>query len=232
MNIIADIGFNLDVVYLKERLGIDEDDEDDLELFGYLFAESCRVGSPKIIYSQEKITGRSAESIIIGGIEFCSTALVRNMDGVEQCYPYVVTCGTEIDDIVLTDSSPLTEYWRDEIKTELLMSARRYLNKIISEQYSLKHLSSMAPGSADMDVWSVKEQQKLFALFAGKCREIGVILTDSCLMLPNKSLSGIIFETEESFLSCQLCRRENCIDRKVGFDESLYEIMHDDDGSA
>ena len=227
MNIVTDIAFSLEAQRLKVKLGIDEEDEDDMEIFGYLYTEAVRIGSPKIIYTEEVITRKSADSLIIGGIEFCSTALARNMAGVERCYPYVVTCGTEIDSIVLAESSPLTEYWRDEIKAELLMSARRYLNTAVCAQYSLKHLASMAPGSADIDVWPVEEQRKLFSLFAGKCCEIGVVLTESCLMLPNKSLSGIIFETEEDFLSCQLCRRENCPDRKVGFDESLYNIMQD-----
>ena len=50
---------------------------------------------------------------------------------------------------------------------------------------------------------------------------IGVNLTDSFLMIPRKSISGIYFPTEIKFYSCQLCPRERCIGRKAPYDSKL-----------
>ena len=228
MDIIEKISFELDYDELLSHLGVDVEDEEDIENFNYLFSESCNVGKPKIIYKESEIQEVGSNYVIIDGVEFESLALSKNLLGVKKCYPYVVTCGREIDLIKLSEDSTFVDFWKDEIKARLLQAARRYLNYSISEEYGIKNLVSMAPGSADIDVWKVDEQQKLFSLFDNYCKEIEVELTDSCLMLPNKTLSGIAFESDKDFLSCQLCQRVDCVDRKVSFDESLYNIIYNE----
>ncbi|MBW2482786.1 MAG: vitamin B12 dependent methionine synthase, partial [Deltaproteobacteria bacterium] len=49
----------------------------------------------------------------------------------------------------------------------------------------------------------------------------GVKLNDSLLMLPAKSISGIYFQAEASFFSCQLCPRQRCESRKAKYDPDL-----------
>jgi hypothetical protein len=41
------------------------------------------------------------------------------------------------------------------------------------------------------------------------------------LMIPRKSISGICFPTEVTFLSCQLCPRKRCPSRKAAYDEKI-----------
>jgi hypothetical protein len=50
-----------------------------------------------------------------------------------------------------------------------------------------------------------------------------VELTDSFLMVPNKSVSGLRFPTETSVENCQLCPREVCPGRRTPYDPKLYE---------
>jgi hypothetical protein len=76
----------------------------------------------------------------------------------------------------------------------------------------------MSPGS--LEDWPITEQPKLFSLFGNTERVIGVRLTDSLLMVPRKSISGILFPSEENFISCRLCPREVCPSRKAPYDES------------
>ncbi|MBE0616995.1 MAG: hypothetical protein IH608_03570 [Proteobacteria bacterium] len=47
---------------------------------------------------------------------------------------------------------------------------------------------------------------------------MGVRLTDSFLMIPRKSLSGLIFPSERPFVSCRLCDRRDCPGRQVPYD--------------
>lgn len=55
----------------------------------------------------------------------------------------------------------------------------------------------------------------------GGADEIGLELTDSCLMLPYKSVSGIAYEAEATFENCMLCPRENCPTRRAPYDASM-----------
>jgi hypothetical protein len=50
---------------------------------------------------------------------------------------------------------------------------------------------------------------------------IGVELTESYLMSPIKSISGLIFPTDVSFVNCPVMPRENCPGRKAPYDEIL-----------
>jgi hypothetical protein len=80
----------------------------------------------------------------------------------------------------------------------------------------------MSPGS--LEDWPITEQPKLFSLFGDTEKSIGVKLTASLLMIPRKSISGILFPSEEGFVSCRLCPRENCPSRKAEFDEEAGKI--------
>lgn len=81
----------------------------------------------------------------------------------------------------------------------------------------------MAPGSGAANVWPITQQKQLFSVFGDVEKLIGVRLTDRCLMIPIKSVSGIFFPTagDNTFASCQLCPREECIRRRAPFDAEL-----------
>jgi hypothetical protein len=63
--------------------------------------------------------------------------------------------------------------------------------------------------------WDVAEQQKLFSFFPeGFC---GITLTSSSLMIPRKSISGVIGigrKIKKNAYGCRICERENCILKK------------------
>ena len=72
-----------------------------------------------------------------------------------------------------------------------------------------------------MDDWPITQQKELFSLFGDVEELIGVTLTESCLMVPLKSSSGIYFPTEVTFETCQLCPREVCESRRAPYDRAL-----------
>ena len=81
--------------------------------------------------------------------------------------------------------------------------------------------ATMAPGS--LSNWPLPQQRPLFDVLGDVQGIIGVELSDSFLMTPNKSVSGVRFPTEEGFASCQLCPREGCPNRRAPYDQTLYE---------
>ena len=75
----------------------------------------------------------------------------------------------------------------------------------------------MNPGSGNTGLWPLAQQKPLFELIGDVEASIGVRLTPSLLMLPNKSVSGILFPTEVHFETCQLCTREDCPRRRAPY---------------
>jgi hypothetical protein len=69
----------------------------------------------------------------------------------------------------------------------------------------------------------LSEQRAVFAALGDVQAAIGVQLSDSMLMIPAKSVSGIRFPTTESFESCQLCPRVDCPGRRAPYDSGLYD---------
>jgi len=158
-----------------------------------------------------------------GRARFVSRVLRANLDEVGRVFPYVATCGPELDTIPIAADDIFGQFCRDTIKEIALYAAIAHLDSFIKEAYALEKLVSMNPGSGDVEVWPIEQQKELFAFFGDVQESIGVVLTDSCLMLPNKSVSGLLYASEHDFTSCQLCHREKCPGRRAPFDPHLWE---------
>jgi len=144
-----------------------------------------------------------------------------NLENTERVFLYVITCGKEIDDWSKSYNDPFFSYILDYIKESVLGYAVNFFFNYIKETYKLKKFSKMAPGS--LNDWPIEQQRKLFDTIGNVEKTAGVILTDSFLMVPSKSVSGIIFPTEITFESCMLCPREKCSSRRAPYNSSLYD---------
>ena len=224
MEILGEIPFILDVARLQERLHIDPDSGDVRE-FRELFDEACRVAKPKALYTECYVEERGHDTVTLRGVTFTSPALRANLDGVHRVFPYVATCGKELDQMGLAVGDFMKQYWLDIIKSDLLGVSIRHLNAHLDGKYALGKTSTMSPGSGDVTVWPIEQQRLLFSLFGNVEDQIGVTLTDSFLMIPNKSVSGVRFPTEIDFRSCQLCHRENCPSRSAAFDQAMWDSV-------
>lgn len=181
-----------------------------------LLARSLEVARPKSLVVESYVDSRSDESVTIDGHVFTSHVLRRNLDGVQRVFPFVATCGVELDAVQVGPSDLMASYCLDTIRMLALQTARREMERHLKNVYATGQLSRMAPGS--LPDWPLQEQQPLFALLGDVESRIGVKLTDRMLMLPIKSISGIYFPTEVRFESCQLCQRPDCPGRRAPYD--------------
>jgi len=218
MEILSNIPVEFDLSRILSELHIAPDSEDADELAALL--ERVRtVAKPKAAYDICYIEGRTASTVTIGGVTFTSRVLQVNLEKVHRIFPYVATCGREFDGIVF-DDDPLREYWLDHLRIIALRAAAAHAREHIEATYQPGKMSSMSPGS--LQDWPITQQTQLFTLLGDVEGAIGVRLTDSFLMLPMKSLSGIHFPTETSFASCSLCPRKDCPGRSAPYDEHLW----------
>jgi len=169
----------------------------------------------KVCYIEEKLE----DAVIIAGIRLSSRVLRKNLEKVGRVFPYVITIGTRLEQKADASKDLLEKYYLDQIGNIALSKARKHLEDYLRSKFALDGLSYMSPGSlAD---WPIEEQQPLFSILKGAEVSMGVRLTESLLMIPRKSVSGIYFPTEVTFYSCQLCSRQHCEGRKARFKENL-----------
>jgi len=188
---------------------------------------SLAAARPKVAYKACAVGARTVDTVQIGGKTFTSETLVRNLEGVEQVYPYVATCGTEMDGLAALFPDPFSLYCLDVLKELALGAARDFLLKHLRAAHGAEALSSMNPGSGDARLWPLAQQRPLFSLMGDVEGAIGVRLTPSLLMQPNKSVSGLFFPSETHFESCQLCTREDCPRRRAPYSgEPLQTLTH------
>ena len=225
MEVLTGIPFELDATALMRDAHIESGSEDAVE-FTRLLSRVREVASPKAVYGEAFIEERGEETITLDGITFRSRALRRNLENAERVFPYVASCGAEIDGLLSPADDFMVPFWLDAVKASLLGAAMRHLNAHLDDVFRLGKTGSMSPGSGDATVWPIEQQRELFALLGPVEKAIGVRLTESCLMIPNKTVSGIRFRTETDFRTCQVCRREKCPSRSAPLDQNLWDEVH------
>jgi hypothetical protein len=218
----------IDFPALRSALHVCEGTEDESDL--QAMADEIRhVAQPKALYGMAFIEAKGEDSIFADGVRFTSRVLRVNLDGAHRCFPFVCTSGREAEAWAQTQDGFMRRFWADALNQAVLHAAAMALQNHLKEHYQLGPVSVMNPGS--LSDWPLSEQLALFALLGDVRAAIGVELTKSLLMVPTKSVSGILFASEESFASCQLCPRELCPNRRAPYDPDLYDrkYRHDRD---
>ena len=133
---------------------------------------------------------------------FTSKVVRMNLDQVGRVFPYIVTAGSELDDVEL--SKMQSAMLLDQVKTV-----------VVSKTYRARRL----------DEWPLTQQRELFSLFGDNVDRIGVRLTKTCLMVQVKTVSRLLFLSEAGFESCELYSREKCMGRRAAYDPKQVEIF-------
>lgn len=160
------------------------------------------------------------DSVVIGDIQFDTGKIIANpLKNSTSVAVLVASAGNEIERIskkYLSGEDVLKGYIVDTIGSEIVESAADLLEiklqEIVSEK-GLKLTNRYSPGYCG---WAVKEQHKLFSLLP--VNFCGVSLTESALMIPIKSVSGIIglgSNVKKYAYQCSICEMEHCIRRKT-----------------
>jgi len=221
----TNIPFNIELDSFLQTIKLDKDHKAVDKINNYL-NEANELGKPKAMYRQVFIDNIDDEKVKIENQEFKSKIMSINLKDVHKVILYIVTCGQELNDWAKELNGDMLEnYWLSMIQEEALRQALDTVLKEIDNNYLPGLSSRMNPGS--LIDWSITEQRKLFKLLGDPKEEIGVQLTDSSLMLPQKSVSGMVYPTETNFENCQVCPRKNCPSRSAAYDPSLLEDKYD-----
>lgn len=223
MEVLNNIPVKLDLEAVFKQMHVRNKSESMRKSIQELIEIARLIAKPKAIYEVSYVDNKNEDSLDIGGVRFTSRVLRVNLDKVGRVFPFVVTCGRELDEIVFPSHEFIKSYYLDQIKETVLVLAMSYLEDYLRKKYALGRMSTMAPGEGSMEDWPITQQKELLSIFSNVEELIGVKLTEALLMVPLKSVSGIFFPTRVEFISCQLCPREACEGRKAPYNPDLVK---------
>lgn len=172
-------------------------------------------------------SSESKDGIIISNIFFKTEKIVKSqLNKIEKVAIFVSTIGREIENWIkeLNEKGEiLLSYLADITASEEVENVTDILHDYLKEKMKtlgLKVTNRYSPGYCN---WSVSEQHKLFSLLPKNFCEIK--LTDSALMIPMKSISGIIGigkNAQWKEYLCDKCGVKDCTYRiKMKFKKKL-----------
>jgi len=156
--------------------------------------------------------------ILVEGTEFeVGKTIAKELKNASSVAFFICTAGEGISrrsQDLLNGDDPVLGYVFDLLGSMIVESATDQLQleiKRMALSEGLQITNRYSPGYCK---WSVADQHKLFSFFPKNC--CGIKLTDSALMHPIKSVSGIIgIGADVSFreYNCNLCNQVDCIQR-------------------
>ncbi len=221
--VIDNVRFRINREALARRLRLRSESGMQQDL-SRLVAEAQAIARPRGLYRLVFIEDQGADYVVLDGVRFSSRVLRVNLRDTRRAFVYLATCGVELAIWYQTQKGLLHQFWAETIAEMALRTAFRALRHEVVQTYQPGPMSTMSPGS--LTDWPLEEQRWLFQLLGNTEELVGVRLTESMLMLPVKSVSGLLFETETHFESCQLCPRKGCRERKAPYDPGLMESKY------
>ena len=134
MDLFIEIPFDFNMKQLFDYLRI-ESGTDRAKAFEELVNEVRKVGKPKALYKTSFIDKRGEDTITLDGVTFKSLALRKNLDSIERVFPYVATCGTEIDNIEVGQGDFQKKMWISVLKGNLLQASIQFLGENLATRY-------------------------------------------------------------------------------------------------
>lgn len=158
--------------------------------------------------------------VIEGPIVFQSDIVARLLEQCEKVAVFLVTIGNHLEEMVsrlAEDGLILQATVLDAIGSVAAEKVADFVQGRIGEVARAQGLcisQRFSPGYCD---WDVGQQKMVFGAVNGA--SMGVRLTEGCLMLPRKSISGIIGigpgnGNVENYNPCKTCNKRDCPDRR------------------
>lgn len=178
-----------------------------------------RLMEPRLFYRVHSLENDGRGLVRLSqDVSFCSRKLAKSLQDSEKVICFIGSIGSAVDREItrLFRANRLSEaYILDAMGSVAVESMVEQFQQEVEHRYKNEDKSTtlrFSPGYCD---WPVTEQKKLFQLFPSK--DIDVELSDSCLMKPRKSISGVFGITPRKsspYNPCLDCRRRDCETRR------------------
>lgn len=155
----------------------------------------------------------------IGGVEFeVGKIISTQLRKATAALLFVCTIGDGLENYarsLMQGGDYVTGFVADMIASEAVEAAMDVIQNDLEEKYQQQGLRLTNRYSPGYCGWHVSEQQKLFSLLPPQF--CGITLTPSSLMVPIKSVSGVIgagAEVRKVDYTCRFCDMKECVYRR------------------
>ena len=189
-------------------------DERIREMVRGLMDELVPKATLRYIYQVVEAEKLSPRQVRFAGKTFTPEGIICSyLEGMTHALLFIGTAGWEYDrakEDLKARGDIVADFIADSIGSVLAEMTVAQIEKDYDGPFTLS--MPYSPGYCD---WNIREQRLLFSLFPE--RPCGVILSDSFLMTPEKSVSGF-FALGESLqrqpYHCQICKNPRCFKRR------------------
>ena len=177
--------------------------------------------NPSYTYTIKDVEwARGSISFVEDSIIFKSRVIGRLLENCSQVAVFLVTIGEYLEETshrLAKDGRMLQATVLDAIGSDAVEKLMDFVQDSISEAANTEGLVTsqrFSPGYCD---WDIGQQRMLF--WALKGNTLGIRLTGECLMVPQKSISGIIgigpsSDNVEDYNPCMTCKKKDCSGRR------------------
>jgi len=163
---------------------------------------------------------RGSISFIEGSIIFQSQVITRLLEQCHKVAVFLVTIGKYLEETayqLAKDGLILQSTVLDAIGSDAVEKVADFVQDRVRESTSAQGLVTsrrFSPGYCD---WNIGQQRMIFRALDGDT--LGIRLTGECLMIPQKSISGIIGigssdSNVEDYNPCKTCKKYDCPGRR------------------
>jgi hypothetical protein len=215
-----DLKLDKNEIYLNLGYGGVQPDPQIVEMIDEIYVKVAEIAKPKAIYTLLKGKVLSKSFIEIGIETFKVGPIITSyLANVSHFGVFIVTAGGEYDHYLkqLRENGDIVnEFLADAVGSEIAEATVRYVMKEIADEVEMLDFTITNPYSPGYCGWILKEQKKIFSLFS--LDNFGVSLSESSLMSPIKSVSGIVGIGKDVLklpYTCEICTMKNCYKRNL-----------------
>ena len=211
---LSNLNIDMQEVYLSMGYKNVIPEKNILLLIEKVYAEIDNICKPQYIYEVYEGNVYDDVSIEINNKRFkTGKVITRYLNGMEKCCVFAATAGKEYDTYrtqLHEKGEILEEFIADAIGSVIAEACANTIFTELAEKNNCTY--SYSPGYCN---WKLTEQPLLFSLLPNT--PCGISLTESCLMIPIKSVSGILGIGKgivQKAYACNICNDKNCFKRK------------------
>lgn len=194
-------------------------DEDTLLMIKDAFSELEQIEQRRAVCRIFDLEYADDARIRMGSLDICSQNLAKNLKGCSKVILMGTTLGTEVDRLIRKTSI------RDMAKAVVLQACAAVLLEEYCDEVQLEKEKQMeqeglylrprfSPGYGD---FSIEYQRQLIRML-DSAKSIGLTLTDSCMMVPTKSVTALIGASKMKLpchrQGCEICTKTDCSYRR------------------
>ena len=136
MEVIDNIPVKLELDDVVKKTRIRSMNDDFKDIINELLAMALPIAKPKALFEISRVENRQGDSLEIGDRRFTSHVLRVNLEKTDTVFPYIVTCGREVDEIKIPEHQLMKYYFMDQIKEVIVRSALSYLLDHVRNNYA------------------------------------------------------------------------------------------------